>query len=362
MTNIDVELPKYVSINKSRHGKIRYRFRKTGCEDHLFKSAPGTAEFAKEYRTALKALKSAGAGRTEERTINHLVVTFYNSTDFANGGADYQRVNRGILDAFREEWGTYPVAHFKKGHIEDIIKDKARKRIIKGRPVGGKVAAESLHKRLRRLFRLAIDLDWVENNPAERATAIKQDKDRGFYSWTEEDIAQYQKTHVLGTKARLAMEIMLWTAQRRGDCRLFGPGHITNGLIDYVQAKGSKPLKLPVAPQLRAAIDAMPAVGLKTFLVNDYGRTYASAATFGNKMREWCDAAGLPQCSSHGLRKACARRMAELDVGNQGIKAVGGWSTDELVTTYTKAADQKLRAHAALGKVIDWDLARKAAG
>lgn len=31
----------------------------------------------------------------------------------------------------------------------------------------------------------------------------------------------------------------------------------------------------------------------------------------GNKMREWCDEAGLPQCSAHGLRKAGAAIAAE---------------------------------------------------
>ncbi|WP_192740838.1 hypothetical protein [Bradyrhizobium sp. OAE829] len=30
-----------------------------------------------------------------------------------------------------------------------------------------------------------------------------------------------------------------------------------------------------------------------TFLVNDYGRPFASAAAFGNKFAGWCNAAGL---------------------------------------------------------------------
>jgi hypothetical protein len=35
-----------------------------------------------------------------------------------------------------------------------------------------------------------------------------------------------------------------------------------------------------------------------------------TAAGFGNWFREQCDAAGLPQCSAHGLRKAAAVRHA----------------------------------------------------
>jgi hypothetical protein len=40
----------------------------------------------------------------------------------------------------------------------------------------------------------------------------------------------------------------------------------------------------------------------------------ASAFTInglGNKMREWYNAAGLPQCSSHGLRKAALAILPE---------------------------------------------------
>ena len=36
-------------------------------------------------------------------------------------------------------------------------------------------------------------------------------------------------------------------------------------------------------------------------------------AGLGNRMREWCDEAGLPQCAAHGLRKAIARRMVAVE-------------------------------------------------
>lgn len=46
-------------------------------------------------------------------------------------------------------------------------------------------------------------------------------------------------------------------------------------------------------PALQAALDAMPQGDALTFLVNDYGRPFASAAAFGNKFAGWCNAAGL---------------------------------------------------------------------
>ncbi len=47
-----------------------------------------------------------------------------------------------------------------------------------------------------------------------------------------------------------------------------------------------------------------------TFLQTSFGKSF-SANGFGNRMRQWCDEAGLPQCSSHGLRKLMAKRLAE---------------------------------------------------
>ena len=58
-------------------------------------------------------------------------------------------------------------------------------------------------------------------------------------------------------------------------------------------------------------------------------------------MRKWCDAAGLPQCSSHGLRKAAGMRMAELGCSTNEIAAILGHDILKEVERYTKAARQK---------------------
>jgi Protein of unknown function (DUF3631)/Phage integrase family len=51
--------------------------------------------------------------------------------------------------------------------------------------------------------------------------------------------------------------------------------------------------------------------------------------------------AGLPNVSSHGLRKACARRLAEAGCTPHQIGAITGHTTLKQIENYTKAADQK---------------------
>ena len=333
------KLPPGVSSFVDRHGTERFRWRRKGHKTIYLKGHPGTPPRPSEEVQRLNAIGSpisAGADRILPGTVDDLVSRFYLSSYFAEGSADRQRVVRGIIEPFRAEFGGDRVADFTFAHIE---------------AVGGKVAAYSLKKQLRRLFKLAVKLGMVASNPVELAEGAKKPKSSGFHTWTEEEIAAFQKRHKLGTKARLALEILLWTWMRRGDARLFGRKHLKDGRIGYTQGKGKKTLYLPAAPQLLAAIQAMPAVGIDTFIVTEFGKPF-TAAGFGNWFRDRCDEAGLSHCSAHGLRKAGARRAAEGGATQQGLKAVGGWSNDAEVATYTAAADQVRLAGDTLGRLF----------
>jgi integrase len=48
----------------------------------------------------------------------------------------------------------------------------------------------------------------------------------GFYSWTEDDIAAFEAKHPVGTRARLAFALLLYTAQRRADVIKLGRQHL----------------------------------------------------------------------------------------------------------------------------------------
>jgi integrase len=342
-----------------RHGKERFRYRKTGQPIYYFKNPPGTKGFKEELEACEQAApQPVGAGRAIPKSVSDLVARYYASVEFNGGGADDRQRRRLLIESFRAELGDDLVANFTFAHIEAILLKRSVKRQEGKRMVGGKVAAQNLRKQLRRLFAYGKRLGWIASNPVEDATKIKVEKTGGFHTWTEGEIAQYQTRHPLGTKARLALEIILWTGQRRGDARLFGPDQMKRGKINYQQGKTGKDLWLPAAPQLMEAIAAMPSVGLKSYLVTEYGKPF-SRAGFGNWFRDRCDEAGLPQCSAHGLRKAIARRMAQRGGTNQGLKAVGGWSGDQEVATYTAAVDQEALADATLSRVIDHDLANR---
>jgi integrase len=87
-----------------------------------------------------------------------------------------------------------------------------------------------------------------------------------------------------------------------------------------------------------------------TFLVTEFVKPF-TAAGFGNWFREQCDIANLNHCSAHGLRKAAARRLAEAGCTEHEIAAITGHASLREIVRYTKAADQKRLAAAAMAKV-----------
>lgn len=108
-------------------------------------------------------------------------------------------------------------------------------------------------------------------------------------------------------------------------------------------------LSIPIANELQKVLDATPKKNI-AFLVNEWGRPF-TANGFGNKFRKWCDEAGLPQCSSHGLRKACATILANLGCSEMEIRAVTGHRTAKQVSLYTRDANLAVLATQAIGKL-----------
>jgi integrase len=172
-------------------------------------------------------------------------------------------------------------------------------------------------------------------------------RNEGIHTWSEQEIAQFESRHAIGTKPRLALALLLYTAQRRGDVVRMGKQHIDGDMIAVRQQKTGTPLMIPMHPNLIEVLASVPKTNL-TFLVTEFGAPFASAG-FGNWFRTQCDAAGLPQCSAHGLRKSAATRLANAGCSNEQIKAITGHRSDSALAPYVWASDQQRLARQALG-------------
>lgn len=341
-------LPRYVSEFHDRHGKPRYRFRRKGQETYYFKSAPGTPAFGDEYGACMEGVAApaidVGADRTTPGSFNDLLARFYRSPEWLDPSDRTRAVYRGVLEAFRRDHGHRMVAELQVRHVEAILAKKA----------DTPTAANILRKLLARLMAFAIRQGMRRDNPVTPTRPYKV-RSEGFHTWAEDEIARFEARHRVGTRARLALALMLYTGQRRSDVVRMGRQHIEAGRIRVRQQKTGTLLAITVHPHLLECIAAMPADHL-TFLTTAQGRSF-SPAGFGNWFRQRCDEAGLPHCSAHGLRKAAARRLAELGLSNQLIKSVTGHKSDSEVARYTRGADQVALADQAIAALARWEMA-----
>jgi integrase len=343
------ELDQYVTSFVDRHGKERFRFRHQGLDFYL--KPPGTKDYKKQYEAALRGQVPAKE-RCVPQSVGDLLSRFYTSAQFNKGGADWQKTVRMALEPFREEFANDLVRNFEFDHIEVILAKRAKQTIgANGRKRGGEFSAARLHEQLKRVFKYAVRLRWITTNPADEAELPVTPVTTGFHSWTEDEIAQFQARHPVGSKARLAMEIALWTGLRRGDIAKLGPANLANGRISIQAGKTGKTVNVVAVAPLVEAIAAAP-TGPETFLVTDSGKPFAVAG-FGNWFRDRCNEAGLKHCTIHGLRKALTRRAAEWGASQAQLKAIGQWSQDAEVAVYTHAADQARLADSAIQMVIE---------
>jgi integrase len=182
----------------------------------------------------------------------------------------------------------------------------------------------------------------------------------GYYTWTVPDVEQYLEHHKMGTKARLALGLLLFSGARRQDVVDLGKQHcrgsspdVLGDWIRYVPKKTIKKrrtvVQKPLLPILKEIIAYSPCGDL-TFLQTEYGKAF-TAAGFGNWFRDRCDDAGLPQCTAHGLKKAAATIAAENGASTRQLMAMFDWDTPSMAEVYTRAAEQKRLAGGAMGLI-----------
>jgi integrase len=197
------------------------------------------------------------------------------------------------------------------------------------------------------MTRHAMDINLRRDDPTRDVRAIRV-KSAGHHSWTDAEIAQFERHHPVGSRARLALALLVYTGQRRGDVIRMGPQHDLDGALHVKQEKTGAELIIPIHPELAAVITATPS-GHLTFLTTRFGRPFEGSG-FSHWFRDACDQAGLPHCSPHGLRKAAARRLAEAGCTAHEIGAITGHASLAELVRYTRAADQRRLAEAAMAK------------
>jgi integrase len=333
-----LKLPRFVHGFVDRHGKPRFYFRRPGFRRVTLRGLPYSPEFMRDYEAAMAEQPlPVGADRARPGTMQAVALSYFASPEFRTLRQSTQRAYRWTIERLCREHGDKRTALLRREHIVRLMAAHA------DRPA----TANALRMALRVMMRHAVELGLRDDDPTRDVRAIRVKSD-GHHSWTDDEIEQFERHHPTGSRARLALALLLYTGQRRGDVLRMGAQHIRNDALYVKQEKTGVELIIPLHPTLKTIIAAAPRDHL-TFVTTRRGGPFQGAA-FSRWFREQCDEVGLPHCSAHGLRKAAARRLAEAGCTAHEIGAITGHTSLSELVRYTKAADQRRLAEVAMTK------------
>lgn len=325
MTDMPRRLPPFVYAETTRHGKAVWYFRR-GKGARVRLPAPFTKGFDEAYNAALAGAAKPKAGKAPKGTIGWLIARYMETAEFA-AYADITRKNRAaMLKSVAREAG-----HIK---LESLNRAGIQRSIDRRKPF----AARNFIKAARPMFEWAVASELLPSDPTI-GTRLPKAKTTGFHTWTPDEVLRYEARHPLGTMARLAMDVMLYTGLRREDAIVVGRQHIKDGWLSIRTQKKGVVVERPILAALARSIEAASVSDL-TLITNGHGRAFASPAAFGNWFHDRCVEADVPG-RAHGLRKAGAVIAAERGATTKQLMAIFGWESANEADRYTRDASRR---------------------
>ena len=209
-----MKLPKYVQAWVDRRDdRAYYYLRRRGFPRVRLPGLPWSPRFMAAYEAAMSGPRTAiGTGRIKPGSVAAVVAEYFDSQQFF-GSKKARHATHGSAASLSAS--ARPMA---TGHSRYCCRNGSRRCLTPKTPH----AARSWLVTLRSLCQFAVKRGYLRADPTRdiKLRAIKSD---GFHTWTEDEIAQFEAHHPIGTQAAPcagAVALHRAAAQR---CRAHGP-------------------------------------------------------------------------------------------------------------------------------------------
>lgn len=328
-------------------GRTYYYHRATG---KAIKAEAGSAAFAEEV-ARLDKLAAAGkdAPKATPNTWGWLVELYRGSPEWLQLAPrtrkDYQSVF-DYLDA--PEAGKRGMRDLPLEHITGPSLMSLRDKTFAKR--GRRMANYAL-------VLISIVFNWGRPrgkcgaNPAEDLPRIRRPRDARQVNrpWTDGELAAVLAA--APEQLKLAIALGAYVGLREGDALRLPWSAYDGEAIEWRQAKTGEIVWVPAHRELRTMLDGARRQGT-IMVVNSWGSSFTDSgfrASFFKLIRKLAaDGKVGKGLTFHGLRHTVATRLADAGADERTIMAVTGHATQQMVAGYTKTADRRRRAKAAM--------------
>jgi integrase len=312
---------------RTRHGALVWYVRIGKGSRIRIRGEYGSPEFKTAYQAAIAGEPAPKPASAAQGSLAWLVARYQDSRAWTQLSQATRKQRSNIIKRVLKTGGAEAFDQItKKTLIAAMDRRKATP-----------FAARNFLETMRGLFRWALKSDLVKVDPTSDLDAARPKSD-GFPIWTDDDIAKFQAKWPIGTRERLAFDVLLYTGLRRGDAVTLGRQHIKGGVARLTTEKTGERVFILIEPELAATLAAGPCGDL-TFICGENGRALVKES-FGNWFGEVCRSAGIRK-SAHGLRKAGATRDANDGWTESELEAKYGWRGGQMASKYTRAMNRE---------------------
>jgi integrase len=340
-----------------RHGKCRWRFRR-GKRTVSLPGEPGYPEFDAAYQAALE-----GRAAPPPATVHRLRtaappqslraawrVLRADTLEWKTLGPAIKEAQTRIAERFLEMpivekepllFGDVAVANLRRKHIKAILARKS----------DTPHAAAHLLRVIRKLVGVALDQEWIEQDPTYR---LKFNPEYGGWkAWPDGMLDKFEVRWPVGSTPRLVYSLALYFGHRRSDVTQVRPADFDALATNIIQQKTGKALEIPIHPNL-AEVLAKVDMTREYVVMTQWGKPFSPKA-LGMRMQKWTEAAGIPPGHTlHGLRKTLGKALAEHGATTRQLMEVLGHDNIEHAELYSREAEQRLLAAAGMEKLANW--------
>jgi len=362
-----------VSDMVDRHGKVRWRLRRSGKKDVMLPGEPFTVVFDRAYENAIHGrptvvpFPNAANPRSLKAAYRLLMETEEWKSLEDKSKTRYQQTIERILDVpagGKQTQGDGPVEELKRSHVKNILAG------FSDTPHMERIVLICL----RKLIMMAIDEEWIEVDPTYKMT--RSPKTDGHKTWTPEAMAKYEKFWKIGTPQRTAYALALWLGNRASDVIRLRWDHLTVKHVtvddvvhevegfEFVQFKGRKRGKKLFLPMTSMLADELAPLSrtTETVLQSPRKAPYRDGS-ISTQFAKWCYKADIdPGFTMHGLRKALGVKLAEADASTRQLMEMLGHNNIAFAELYSREASQVRLAVQAMEKVTKIEQARRRPG